>query len=412
MGFLTRIRRLAADRSGAIAFIFAAATPVLVGSAGLAVDTIQWTTAKRQMQRQADSGAIAGAYGLAQGQNVNNTVTHDIGQNGFVPLTASPVIENAPKSGPFAGDQRAVRVALETQMKLPFSSVIMKDPVTIRAEATAAMVSNGEYCAIALENNNNRGINMIGNATVDFNCGMATNSVASNAVSAGGSSSIAASPIMAVGGLPPSTNYAPNTVLIPYGVPQPDPFAGLPDTFSLGGNQNGNVGSNQTRTLNPGTYNNFRLQGTVTLNPGVYYLNGADFDVGSQARVTGNGVTIIMTGSGPNTIGQAKINGGATLNLTAPQTGTYAGILMYQDRRATMGSQSNKVNGNSSSKLQGAIYFPGQEVEFSGTTGMDINCIQLVARRLTFTGNSTVTNECPSGSGANAFLGTAVRLVG
>ncbi len=412
MAALDRVRHLLGDRRGAIATIFALSTPVLIGGVGLAVDTIQWTTAKRQIQRQADSGAIAGAYGLAQSADVTTTVTGDIAKNNFVELTEAPVIENAPTVGPFAGDARAVRVALATEMRLPFSSILMTEPVRISAEATAAMVANGEFCAISLETGNTTGINMTGNATVDLNCGMATNAVSANSVNAGGSSVVDATPIMAVGGLPPSSNYGPDTVLIPYGVPQPDPFAGLPGTFALGANQNGNVGSNQTRTLNPGTYNRFRLQGNVTLNPGVYYLNGTDFDVGSQARVSGNGVVIIMTGSGPNNIGQANINGGAQLNLTAPTAGTYAGVLFYQDRRAPISNQVNKINGNSASRLQGAIYFPGQEVEFSGTTGMDINCIQLVARRLTFIGNSTVSNVCPAGSGAQAFLGTAVRLVG
>jgi hypothetical protein len=55
---------------------------------------------------------------------------------------------------------------------------------------------------------------------------------------------------------------------------------------------------------------------------------------------------------------------------------------------------------------------PGQEVEFTGTTGMNTNCLQLVARRLTFTGNSAISNVCPANSGAQSFTGTAVRLVG
>ncbi|MBS3960544.1 MAG: hypothetical protein KGZ61_01725 [Sandarakinorhabdus sp.] len=412
MAATDQVKRLLGDRRGAIALIFAASTPVIVGSVGLAVDTIQWTTAKRQIQRQADSGAIAGAYGLAQSANVRATVTSDIAKNNFVDLATAPVIENAPTVGPFAGNARAVRVALAAEMRLPFSSILMTEPVRISAEATAALVSNGEYCAISLESGNTTGINMTGNATIDLNCGMATNSVSANSVSAGGSSRITASPIMGVGGLRPSSNYGPGTVLIPYGVPQPDPFAALPGTFPLGSNQNGNVGSNQTRTLNPGTYNNFRLQGNVTLNPGIYYLNGTDFDVGSQARVSGSGVVIILTGSGPANIGQANINGGATINLTAPTTGTYAGVLFYQDRRAPATNQTNKMNGNSTSTFRGAMYFPNQELQFNGTTGMNTNCIQLVARRLTFTGNSTVSNVCPSGSGSRAFLGTAVRLVG
>ena len=399
-----------------VALIMAAATPIIVGGLGLSIDTIQWTLTKRQMQRQADSGAIAGAYGLAQGRNVAAVVADDLARNAYVDLTNDPVVENAPTAGPQAGNTRAVRVALSTNVNLPFTGFFLNGPLTIPAEATASLVANGEFCALSLETANATGITLWGSSTVDLGCGMATNSVSANAVAAGGSSTVSATPIAAVGGVPQSSNYAPGTVLIPYAVPQPDPFQALPDPVVSGSAQNGNVKSNQTRTLNPGTYNGMDLKGTVTLNPGTYVIDGGDLSIGSQAKVTGTGVTIILTSktaaSNPNSIGQIKMNGGATVNLTAPSTGTYQGVLIYQDRRATLSNQSNKVNGNSASKLQGAVYVASQEVEFTGTTGLNTNCFQLVARRITWSGNSAITNVCPAGSGAQSFTGTAVRLVG
>ena len=42
--------------------IAAACLPLIVGAAGLATDTIQWTMWKRQLQRAADSAAIAGVF--------------------------------------------------------------------------------------------------------------------------------------------------------------------------------------------------------------------------------------------------------------------------------------------------------------------------------------------------------------
>jgi hypothetical protein len=346
---------------------------------------------------------------------VQSTVTNDLARNSGVALT-STVIENAPTAGPQAGNARAVRVVLRTQMNLPFSNYIMGGPVTIPAEATASLVANGQFCALSLENQNATGITLWGSSTVNLGCGMATNSVSSTAVAAGGSSTITASPIAAVGGVPASNNYTAGTQLIPYSVPQPDPFGALANPSGFSGNLNGNVNSNQTRTLNPGTYRGMDLKGNVTLNPGVYYVDAGDFSVGSQARVTGTGVTIVLTSStaasNPNSIGQVKMNGGAQVNLTAPASGTYKGLLIYQDRRAPMSNQVNKVNGNSSSVIQGAIYMPGQEVEFTGTTGMNTNCMQLVARRISFSGNSSISNVCPANSGSASFTGTAVRLVG
>ena len=88
--------RLLGDRKGAVALTVAAATPILIGGIGLSVDTIQWTVTKREMQRQADSGAIAGAYGLTQGGNVASVVTGDLSRNARVNMTEAPIIENAP----------------------------------------------------------------------------------------------------------------------------------------------------------------------------------------------------------------------------------------------------------------------------------------------------------------------------
>src|SRR4028119_51269 len=59
ISFLKRLRR---DRRGNVLVIAGAATPPAVGAAGLATDTIQWTLWNRQLQRAADSAAIAGVF--------------------------------------------------------------------------------------------------------------------------------------------------------------------------------------------------------------------------------------------------------------------------------------------------------------------------------------------------------------
>ena len=56
------LRRIWEDKNGNALVLGAAALPLLLGSAGLATDTIQWALWKRQLQRAADSAAIAGAY--------------------------------------------------------------------------------------------------------------------------------------------------------------------------------------------------------------------------------------------------------------------------------------------------------------------------------------------------------------
>lgn len=417
---LTRLRR---NERGNVLFLVAAGLPMTVGAAAMTTDMIQWTLWNRELQRQADSGALAGAYALTQSKTVSSSVTTDLGKNADPTLTVTSTIENAPTAGSYAGNTKAVRVILQTSRKLPFSSLFLSTPPTIKVEATAAVVSVGQYCVVALENTPAIGINMGGSTTVNLGCGMIANSTGTNginAVNAYGSAAINSSPVAAVGGLSTDSHFASGTVFLPYSPPQADPFATLPNP-SLPGDCGGNIYNNvsvqpsDVTTLSPGCYNNgLDIKGTVTLNPGTYYIDGSSFKVNSGAVINGTGVTIILTSStaatSPSSVATIDINGGATLNLSASTSGTYAGVLIYQDRRAN-DSGTEKINGNASSFLQGAIYMPSREVQFTGTSGMSTNCLQLVSRRVILSGNSAINNSCPSGSGAKAFDGTRVRLV-
>jgi hypothetical protein len=407
--------------------------PLLVGAAGFAVDTANWTYWRRQLQREADSAAIAGAYAKLQGGDAITAATSDLNRTNTLTLSAPAAIQSAPTTGTYAGNSTAVRVALSTQRRLPFSGSFMSSVPVISAAATAAVIQNGDFCALALGGGSVTGITMQGNASVNFNCDLATNSSnQSKAVIAGGSSSITAGSVSAVGGLPTGSNFASSTKLLPYSPPQRDPYGNLPTVAPPSNCTNSTtVQPNASVTLatadNAGAgacYKGLNIKGNVKFRPGTYYIDGGSLNLGSGANVSidtsvagpggETGVTIILTSSNaassPSSIATLNVNGGATINLTASTVGTYAGILFYQDRRA-QDSGSNTMNGNASSKLQGALYFPSQEIAFSGTSGMITDCLQLVGLRLTFSGNTSIANNCPSGSGAASWKGQQVRLV-
>lgn len=419
----TILRPLIHDRSGNALILVALALPALIGAGGLAMDTIQWTLMQRQMQREADSAALSGAFARAQGASATTAANASLTRDGLVTLTTTPVIERPPTAGAYAGNTEAVRVVLTTTKAMPFSSLFKRSATTIKAEATAASITNGTYCVVSLESSTATGITMQGSATVNMGCGLATNSKGVPAVTASGSSTVTASHVAAVGGLKATANYTAGTVLIPYTVPQKDPYAGLPTPtvpspcspkLTVNPNSTVNV-SNPTGTA---CYAGMDIKGTVTFAPGIYYINGSSVSFGSQAVVSNTGtggVTFILTSStastDPSSVATLSMNGGARVNLTATTTGTYAGMLFYQDRRASAGG-SNTINGNANSSLQGGFYFKSQDLSFSGDSGMSTQCVQLVSRRVTFIGNNTIVNQCPVDSGAHSFLGTRVYLVG
>jgi Flp pilus assembly protein TadG len=421
-GLLARLLR---NERGNVLILVAAGLPFTIGAAAMTTDMIQWTLWKRELQRQADSGAMAGAYALSQSKTVNSSVTTDLAKNADPTLTVTSTIENAPTAGSYAGNTKAVRVILQTSRKLPFSSVFLSTAPTVKVEATAAIVAAGQYCVVALENTASVGISIGGNATVNLGCGMIANSTGTNtidAVNAYGSAAVTASPVAAVGDLSPDSHFASGTTFLPYSPPQADPFATLPNPTSTdftSCNNKLSVGPQDNVTIpapasGKTCYRGMDIKGTLTLGAGVYFIDGDSVKINSGAVINGTGVTIVLTSSSaatsPSSVATIDINGGATLNLSAPTSGTYAGVLLYQDRRAD-DSGTEKINGNATTFLQGSIYMPSRQVQFTGTSGMSTNCLQIVARRVIFSGNSAVNNSCPSGSGASSFSGTRVRLV-
>lgn len=415
MRFPPAIAGLLRNERGNTLMLVAGAMPLIIGAAAISIDTIGVTLASRQLQRAADSAALAGAYALAQSRPVQLSVTHDLALNNRVPLSATPVVENAPTTGPYANNARAVRVVLSAQRAVPFMAFFGSGRMNIAVEATAAMVFSGQYCVIALETAPETGVTFAGNSNVDLGCGVISNSSGASAVLASGSARVTATPIAAVGRVPGSGNYVGETTLLPYSAPEVDPFRTLSTpTIPTPCASSADVKPNETATLTPGCYSGIDIKGTVTFSPGTYIIDGGTLAFGATAIATGAGVTFILTSrtaaTNPASIAELSIHGGAVLDFTAPDSGTYHGIIIYKDRRAVYGSET--INGNSASRFQGGFYFPTRQVTFSGNSGLRTECLQLVARRVVFTGNSHVQNQCPTDGGAQAFDAALVRLVG
>ncbi|HWT12407.1 MAG TPA: pilus assembly protein TadG-related protein [Allosphingosinicella sp.] len=417
MRALAWLRKLLRDTGGNVLAITAASMPLVVGGAAMAIDTIQLSVWKRQLQRAADSAAIAGAHAEAQGSSRDNAVHRDLSENVFPTLSQPEVVQG----GARLGFDRTVYVSLTAQRTVPFMSFFTNSATTITAEATAALIEDGQFCLLSLYDGPNTGIDANGNADVDLTCGMGTNSESDNAVTAGGSSRIKARPITARGGLDgDSQNFVPPTTLRPRSARLRDPFANVPlptvpstcseTTLSVG---NGVV----TDPLPAGScYAAWNIDGTLRLAPGTHYINGGLVDLKGRIESTGTGgVTIVMTGDEFNTdgdliVGDFKQNGGGVLDIDAQETGPYRGIALYRDPRAVL--LTVKINGGADTDIRGAIYMPGTDLWLGGNADFNAQCLQVVARIITFRGGADIRNTCPSGGASQALRQTIVRLVG
>ena len=401
--WLKRLRQ--SERGNALA-IGAATLPLLLGSAAFTVDTIHFSLMKRQLQRAADSSAMAGAYAVSQEADESTAVHNDLDKNSFPELSQTEDIF----SGPSLGFEQTVRVRLTASRSMPFMSLFTSGPTTINAEATAALIEDGTFCVLSLYDGDDAGIDVGGNADLNLGCGMASNSRAEEAVTAGGSSSVTATPIMAVGGLDgDGNNFNEPTTLQPHSAAQTDPYADVPNPPSQSGcGAVSQQPSDPTLELTPGCYSSLDIKGTATMAPGTYYIYGGDLEFGSQANITGSGVTFVMTG--PNgEAGDLKWNGQAALDLSAPTSGPYKTLLFYRDRRAS--NIEIKVNGGADAKLKGALYFPTSDIEFTGNAGLSVTCLQLIGQKLKFRGTAEINNSCPSSANMPGFQATYVRLV-
>lgn len=413
MRLFKRLKGLPGNEKGNVLVLAAAAMPLVIGSAGIAIDTIQLSLLKRHLQRAADSAALAGAYAKAQdnGYNINDAVTKALTFNDAFPST--PTISQ-PTTGTHAN--RAVQVDLSATRTLPFWSFFRGAAPTIQVSATAALVYSGKYCMISLDEGNGTGIKFAGSSIVNMGCGIISNTSGANAVNVdGNATSIVASPVAAVGGVPSSTRYQQPTLLLPYSLKQEDPFKDIPDPPTFSSCNDKITDATPVADIQPGgCYQGLDVNKALTLPAGTYYLKG-DLKLNASANVTAHGVTLVFTSDTLTTassLPKIEIDGSAKLDLTAPSDpdNPYDGIAMYYDRRAVATSPGPKIEGNSTTTFEGAFYFPSQDLTFRGNSNMASTCIQLVAFHLTFEGNTTINNNCASG-GSTRFDATWVRLV-
>lgn len=415
--------RLRRNIRGNVLIVTAIGAASTVGAAGLGVDTIQWFLAKRQLQQAADSGALAGAMSLYRGASINASVSNSIDRN-FVDTVNEERIANPPAVGAFAGDNGAVEVLISVNRKLPFSSIFLSSTPVIRTRAVATAVAVGEPCVIATASEG-IGIDVFGGADVDLDCPVAANSPDGVSIDVGGSSFLDTNLIMSVGGIDyASSNIPSDTAVVSYGLPVEDPLAskGLTPPSSPSGctANNFNVSPSQSVVMVPGRYcNGMDIKGTVTMSPGIYIMDRGSFKVNSSARVIGEGVTIVLTGSSPSNVATLAINGSAELDLRAPTAAEaaispfsdpkWAGILFFQD---PLGDEpAHTINGGADINLNGIIYMPTGDLTYNGDATQAAQCLLLISERVRFGGTNSIKNNCNDDIDANLGTARVIRVV-
>jgi len=170
------------------------------------------------------------------------------------------------------------------------------------------------------------------------------------------------------------------------------------------------TGANCWKSLSIGSSASFTVPVSYS---GPIYLNGGNVDF--QGNFSCSACSIVMTNKDPTstTIGTYNSNAQARVNITAPTSGTFNGIAVYQDRRA-VGGNVDKINGGTNNVISGVVYFPKDTLWLNGTGNSVSLCSMFVANKLVFNGNGTIAISSPTDtpcSGVHMGNTTTVSIV-
>jgi hypothetical protein len=256
-------------------------------------------------------------------------------------------------------------------------------------------------------------LTLTGSVSINITGAVIVDSSSASALTATGSSKLTAGTIQVVGGVSANNNLSPAPITAIKSIA--DPLAGL--GAPAPGTNRGSINltkSSQSTTINPGIYTSISVSGTgttLTMNPGVYIIAGGGFSVSNSSIVNGTGVTIYNTGSNflvngtdSGTFGAISLGSSGSVNLSAPTTGPYAGILIFQSRNNT---RAMSLNASSVVGLSGVIYAPNALLSLGGSATLKTPAI---VGQLSLNGNggSALTTAGTDNSG----VGTAGQLLG
>jgi hypothetical protein len=299
-------------------------------------------------------------------------------------------VNNPPASGPLNGNASAVEVIVSATHGTFFERIFGMNSATVQARAVAMLgTGNGNGACIYALNND---IDMNATTIRAPSCGIISNGIMNL-----NSDNITAASIGAVGQINSNASTFPEaspahalSAIDP--CPTIDacrnltssPPAQSPCTYS-------NVSKNAwTGTLYPGVYcQSTNLNASnVTFAPGLYvWQNGLNVNA---TTMTGSGVTFYIANSSMN------VNA-AGMNLTAPTTGQYAGILVYQP---SSNQSSANLNASGSSDVEGTVYLPTGTL----TTNATFNSWMLV-----ITGIIHMNSASVNVPGNNSYVGQPRR---
>lgn len=359
--------------------IAAIALFAIIVCAGLALDVGALRAADLRLQAAADAAAISGALeldycnGTANCQAMQTAAQQALVENHIsgstialqcasssatgpvLTLNNGPCALGSASADPHYGNARYVEAVVTESVPTVFIRVFGMSSFTISARSEAGM-GNSPFCLYVNTAQGGSGtptpsntLTVSNGGHLTLNCGIQVDNsitlvqgvhISSTVFDVSGSANGNSNQVS------PSPNQNSPSL--------PDPLSWVPVPTNPG--TCGAFTASSDTTISPGCYTGINVtKGILTLSPGTYYMEGS-FQTGNGTSVTGSGVTIYFSS------GTFNLDSGSTMSLTAPTTGTYAGILMFQD---ASDASPFTLDSGSKSSWQGALYLPGASIDIA-----------------------------------------------
>ncbi|RZV39964.1 MAG: hypothetical protein EX271_10390 [Acidimicrobiales bacterium] len=385
------------DESGATLPLFTIAVPMVIGAMAVSIEAGYWYKSKSDKQLIVDMAAYAGAMELIDSDSDTAKILAELDalHNGYDPDLGTITINNPPLSGSNTNDT-AIEVIITQKGNQYFSKIFGANRITYRNRAVAELFRGSDACVLALNETVSGAFTATGSTNVSLDkCAIGVNSGHAEAAEFGGSSSTIAECLSVVGGVygAENANFACGTPLTnareiedPYediAAPNLDDYPTCTEEVDTGDDNVSMSGGRYCKNIN--------LKGTALLDSdSTYIFDGIDVKfIGAASNMVGTGVTLVLM----NGATLSNVNGGSNITISAPTAGTYQGIAIYSDPVTQTADEDVKINGGSSTSIEGLLYFPTQNLEFSGNTTGANACTVVVANTIQLTGNSGLTTS-------------------
>jgi Flp pilus assembly protein TadG len=404
-------------RGNALAVTAVGLIPI-IGVLAVVLDGGLLMVERRHAQAVADAGAYAAAgylyknyttdKGLDPSGSAKKLALEIASLNGYTNdgVTSTVTVNIPPQSGTFSGKSGYAEVIVSASLTRYFSALWGAGTMTAGARSVGrGYVKSGPASIIVLDPTGQQALDLSGSANVvtDGNVYVDSNHLKAFV---GSATATLTAPVVDITGNKDLSGSSQIIGTVNTGTsPVSDPLASLPppDPTTLTVRSTSQYqASGGSPTLYPGVYTGgIALSGAnATLMPGIYYLKGGDFAMSGSASVTGTGVMLYNDNGG----GKMALSASGTINLTPPTSGTYAGIVIYQNRSST---QRIDLSGSSGSSVTGTIYAAGGMLNLSGSSGSSQVGSQLICYDLVLSGSATLKVVSGNGGGNARVLNLA-----